>query len=342
MRIGLVGYSVGGSLFHLPYIQAATEWQITGVVTNSEERRHLLRAEAPMVPAFGSLDELIDAGVDAVVISTPPETRSELVLRALERGVHVVADKPFAPDAAKARELRDAAVHVGKQLTVYQNRRWDTDLLTLAALLESGQLGRIQRAHLVLDQNEPDTLTTGAAGGLLRDLGSHVVDQLTTLFGPVEQVDGHLDWVQKGTEAVDCGFSLGLHHANGVYSTASASKLCHREERAMSVYGSAGSYDSRMQDVQIDLIRAGHRPAAFEGIWGMEEKSRWGVLRTAQGEQLIQPVPGDYTQFYRALHHALDSGEHLPVTVEQAVHTVAVLDAARSSAATGQRATVDA
>ncbi|GHD10386.1 Gfo/Idh/MocA family protein [Zhihengliuella salsuginis] len=340
MRIGLVGFGAGGRLSHLPYIQAAAEWSLSGVVTGSAERRRVLAAEAPGIPAYSSLDDLIDAGVDAVVVSTPPQTRRELVLRALERRVHVVADKPFAPDAATGRELRDAAERADRVLTVYQNRRWDTDLLTLRSVLDSGELGDVWRAHFVLDQDDPATLEPGAANGLLRDLGAHVVDQLTCLFGPVVQVDGHLDRVGSGAERVDGSFSLGLHHANGVYSTATGSKVCRREERAMTVYGSSGSYDSRMSDVQIDLVRAGRRPASFEGEWGLEDESRWGVLSTAAGRRTVKPVPGDYSDFYRSLHRALVDGTEPPVRLDQVLHTVAVLDAARESADTGRRVAI--
>ncbi len=336
MRIGLVGFGVGGRLFHLPYIQAADEWELAGVVTRSPERRAELEAEAPGVPAFDSLDALIDAGVDAVVLTTPPATRRELVLRALARGVHVVADKPFAPDAETARELIAAADRADRTLTVFHNRRWDTDLVTLRGVLESGRLGPIWRADFALEQDDRTVLGQGPNEGLLRDLGAHVVDQLAQLFGPVSRVDAHLD--RPG--AVDVGFALGLHHANGVYSSVTASKAARREDRRMVVYGAEGSYESHMSDVQVDQLLAGLRPTTDRAVWGVEQEEHWGALSVGEGRIPVPSARGDYTEFYRDLHRAIAEGVEPAVRLDEALHTVEVLDAARRSADTGTRADV--
>ena len=335
MRIGLVGYGAGGRRFHFPFIQAASEWEIVGVVTRSPERRAELAADAPGIATFDSLDDLIDAGIDVAVITTPPSTRRELVLRALERGVHVVADKPFAPNLAIAQELAAAAEASDARLTVFHNRRHDTDFVTLREVLRSGALGSPRRASFVLDQNEPGSLDMSPEDGLLRDLGAHVVDQVIQLFGPVARVDGHLDWLEVPGGRVDVGFALGLHHESGVFSQVASSKLGFRSERGMMVYGSEGSYVSRMHDVQVDQVLAGERPGTA-ATWGHEAEERWGTLATAEGSRLVEPTPGDYTDYYRGLHAALSSGAELPVRVEEALHTVAVLDAARESDALGQ------
>lgn len=316
-------------------MQAATEWDIVGVVTRSDARREELKRDAPELPAFDSLDDIIDAGADAVVISTPPSTRRELVLRALERGVHVVADKPFAPNLAGARELAKAADAAGRTLTVYQNRRWDTDFVTLRSVLDSGDIGTPQRANFVLDQDEPGTLEAGPGDGLLRDLGAHIVDQVIQLFGRVSRVDGHLDLLELEAGSVDVGFALGLHHESGVYSAVSASKLGYRAERGMLVYGSRGSYTSRMLDVQIDQLLSGERPSTAAS-WGVEAEPRWGVVSTESGERRIPSATGDYSEFYRQLHAALVDGSPPPVTLDEALHTIAVLDAARESHAEGR------
>lgn len=339
MRIGLVGYGTGGRFFHLPYIQAAPEWEVIGVVTRSPERRETLASEAPGVPALDSLDAVIDAGAEVVAITTPPSTRRELVLRALERGVHVVADKPFAPDLETALELADAAEASGRTLTVFHNRRWDTDFVTLQSVLASAELGTPWRGNFILDQDEPGTPEAGVGDGLLRDLGAHVVDQAIQALGPVERVDAHLDWVDADRARVDVGFDLGLHHVSGAHSSISSSKLGHRTERSMIVYGSDGSYASRMRDVQADDALAGLRPATASAQgreWGAEDPERWGVLSTSEGSRAIPAIPGDHTEFYRRLHSALADGDPLPVRLDEALHTVAVLDAARRSDAEGR------
>lgn len=331
-RIGVVGYGAGGHFFHTPFIQAVPGWELAGVVTRSADRRALLAAEAPGVPAFDSLDALIDAGVDAVVITTPPETRRDLVLRALERGVHTVADKPFAPDAAAGRQLADAAARSGRILTVFHNRRFDTDLQTLRGIIDSGDLGDVWRVNSRFDLDDPDTLETGPAHGLLRDLGAHLVDQMTFLFGRVSRVDAHLDLTHIDGVEVDCGFVVNMLHTNGIYSTVSSSKINHLQDRELIAYGSAGSYVSAMSDVQVRQLFGGLRPATLGSGWGVEEPSRWGTLRTAAGSRTVPSSVGDYTRYYEQLLRAVRGEGAPPVLLAEAIHTLEILDAARQSA----------
>ncbi len=133
MRLGLVGYGVGGRYFHAPFVQAADGLGLGGVVTRDPRRRAELGQDYPGVPVYDSQRALLDAGVDIVTITTPPQTRRELVLEAVAAGVHVVADKPFAPNAPAARELAGAAQSAGVVLTVFHNRRWDADRARRAA-----------------------------------------------------------------------------------------------------------------------------------------------------------------------------------------------------------------
>jgi len=335
MRLGLVGFGFGGQKFHLPYIQAAAEWDLVGVVTRSHARRAELASAAPGVPAFDDLDALIDAGVDVVVLTTPPETRRELVLRALERGVHVVADKPFAPDAATAREMVAAAERADRILTVFHNRRLDTDIVTARRVLAEGLVGEPWRAVNRFDLDDPETLEVGPAHGLLRDLGSHVVDQMTHLFGPVARVDAHLDWVERDGHTVDAGFTIGMHHRSGVHSTVSSSKLNRLQEHELIIYGSGGSYTSHMSDVQTIATLAGGHPLT-DPEWGIEAEERWGTLHTASGAEPVPSERGDYSDYYRALHASIADAAPLLVTPKEAVHTVEILDAARTSALEGR------
>jgi predicted dehydrogenase len=184
VRLGLVGYGVGGRYFHAPFAVAAQDVELAGVVTRSPDRRAELATDFPGVPAYGSLAELLAAGVNAVTITTPPQTRRELVLEAIAAGVPTIADKPFAPTAAAGRELVAAARDVGVPLNVFHNRRWDADIRTLAAVLRGGQLGELWEVESRMDQNGRHTIEVGPDAGLLRDLGSHLVDQVLWLLGP--------------------------------------------------------------------------------------------------------------------------------------------------------------
>ena len=334
MKLGLVGYGAGGRLFHAPYIGAVPEIELVGVVTRNAERRREVGADLPGVPVFGSLGALIDAGVDAVTITTPPDTRDDLVLEALARGVHVIADKPFAPDAAGGRELAAAAESAGVLLSVFHNRRWDTDLATVAEVLP--RLGDVWRCESRFDLDETGGLDAGPSGGLLRDLGAHLVDQMLTLFGPVATVTAHLDWVDQPSGPTDCGFIVSMNHRGGVHSTVSASKINHVAARQWRIYGSEGAYVSDGTDVQTDQVKQGRRPADDLASWGYERPDRLGTLHTAHGVESVPSAQGRYDEFYCQFAAAVDHGAAQPVPASEGVATLGVLDAAMRSAELGK------
>jgi predicted dehydrogenase len=289
------------------------------------------------MPTYPSLGAMLQSGtVDAVVITTPPETRRELVLEAVAGGVHVIGDKPFAPDAAGARELAAAASAAGVALNVFQNRRWDADFRTLQAVVARGDVGRVWRVDSRFDLDDPGTLEPGPTGGLLRDLGAHVVDQVLVLLGPVSSVYAQLDWVDAGGGRTDAGFSLALTHVSGATSRVSASKLQHLPEKELRVYGSLGSYASISTDGQTRAIFAGLRPVTEGDAWGYEPEAAWGTLRTASGVVRVPSERGAYQDYYTQFAAAVRGAAPFPVPVEEAIRVIEVLDAARTSALDGR------
>jgi predicted dehydrogenase len=332
MRLGLVGFGTGGRFFHAPFISAAQGVDLVGVVTRSSTRLHQLADDYPGTPAYDSLDDLIAAGVDAVTITTPPETRRELVLAAVAAGVHVIADKPFAPTAAGGRDLAAAAEAAGVVLNVFHNRRWDADVRTLAALLRRQELGVLTRVESRFDLDDPATLDPGPDGGLLRDLGSHLVDQILWLLGPARQVYAELEWIDLDAGPTDAGFTISITHTSGVRSHLSSTK-CHRiQQREWRAYGSAGGYVATGTDVQAQAIFAGQRPADLGAAWGYEAEPYWGTLTTAGGATRVPSEQGAYQDYYTQFAAALNGDAEFPVPVAQAIHVVEVLDAARVSA----------
>lgn len=341
LRIGVVGYGTGGQHFHTPFIAAAEGCTLTGIVARAETTVAKARADWPDVPIFPSLAAMIEAGVcDAVTVTTPPETRRELVLEALAAGLHVIADKPFAPDAEGGRALGAAAKAAGVTLGVYQNRRFDADLQTLKRVVDDGRLGRIWRIHSRMDQDGAHTLEPGPTGGLLRDLGSHVVDQMVYLLGPVVSVSAELDIVDLPEGPTDASFTLALHHEGGTHSHLSASKLNRIDARELRAYGDLGCYLSQTIDVQAQDIFAGKRPVDDLEGWGYEPEANWGTLFTAAGRETIPSAQGRYHDYYEAFARAVAEGTEPPVNAETGSRTLAVLDAARESARTGQTITI--
>lgn len=331
MRLGLVGYGAGGRLFHAPYIDAASGVELVGVVTRSPQRRAELAADRPGMPVYDSLTDLLSAGVDAVTITTPPHTRRELVDEAIAAGVHVVADKPFARTASEAVAMGAAADAAGVKLSVYHQRRLDADIQTVKAVLANGKLETIWRFHSRFDLDEPGSLDAGPDGGLLRDLGSHLVDQALWLFGPGARVHGHLDHIDLESGPTDCGFVLCLTHATGVVSHLSASKVNRLNSRTLRVYGSGGSYRATSSDVQSADIRAGRRPSSDPDSWGYEPPQHWGELNTSSGRQTIPSSQGRHQDYYTRFAAAVAGLDTVPVPVTEAVEVLRVLDAARLS-----------
>ena len=331
MRIGLVGYGHGGRFFHAPLLSSLPGVKFAGVVTRSPERRQLLAAQYPHVPAFDSIGQLAEAGVDALVISTPLTGRPALVLDAIEHGIAVVSDKPFAADAQQAQTLITMAERQEVPLSVYQNRRWDSDFLTVRKLIDSGALGQVVRFESRVERYSPQSVNNGSGGGFLRDLGSHLVDQALLLFGPVAQVYAEIEYSEEG-QFYDDGFFVSLIHANGVVSHLGGSCLQSAPGPRFRVTGTQGCYSVEGLDGQEAQALAGLSPKSAGERWGVEEHRNWGWLEQAGERERVPSERGCWQQFYLQLQTALQSGGPLPVEPRDALATTVVLDAARLSA----------
>ncbi|MGS0686825.1 Gfo/Idh/MocA family protein [Nakamurella sp. GG22] len=336
MRLGVVGYGSGGQNFHTPFIEAADGIELAGVVARSPQRKAAAARDWPGVRIYESLTDLLAAGVDAVTITTPPATRRDLVLEAIAAGVHVIADKPFAPTAAAAREMQSAAADAGVMLSVYHNRRWDADIRTLREIIGAASLGELWRVHSRFDLDDPATLEAGPDGGLLRDIGTHLVDQMLWLLGPATAVTAHLDWIERPEGLTDSSFVVTLQHASGVHSHVESTKVNRVSVRELRAYGSNGSYRSRSTDVQAQSIFAGRRPASEPDTWGYEPQDSWGILATSDGEKRIPSAQGRYQDLYTQFAAAARGAGPQPVPAAEGVRTLEVLDAARESAEQGR------
>lgn len=348
LRVGLVGYGLAGSVFHAPLIAATEGLALETVVTSNPERQEQARAEFPDVRMAAGPDELFDrAGdLDLIVIASPNKTHVPLATAALKAGLPVVVDKPVAGTAAEARELAALADERGLLLSVFQNRRWDNDFLTLQRLVADGELGDVWRFESRFERWRPqpkggwrESGDPAEIGGLLYDLGSHVVDQALTLFGPAVSVYAESDIRRPGAETDDDTF-IALTHANGVrshlYVSATASQLGPR----FRVLGSRAGYVKYGLDPQEAALRQGRRPGT-KADWGLEPESLWG--RVGSGESPLtgggrpEPtLPGDYPAYYAAVAKALLDGGPNPVTALEAASALDALEAARRSAREGR------
>jgi len=334
VRIGLVGYGFGGRRFHAPLIVSAPECEFAGVVTRSAERRQLLAEDFPATPAYGSLSELASARVEAVAVSTPVATHIPLVQEALGLGLAVVSDKPFAPDAQAARSTVEMAERSGRVLSVYQNRRWDSDLLTVRRLIADGSLGPVGRFESRFERFVPQRGPSDAGGGVLLDFGSHLVDQALLLFGPAHTVYAEMH-LREDRPGVDDDFFLALSHDSGVRSHLWGSYLQGSPGPRFRVAGLNGAYVVDGVDGQEAALVAGLSPAS-EGVrWGVEDTHRWGRLRRGEESEPVPTERGRWDTYYPAFAAAVRGEAPPPVDPWDAVASLEVLDAARTSALEG-------
>ena len=333
MRIGLVGYGLGGRIFHAPFIAFTPELRLVGIV-NSQRRTP--RSGGPGSSSRSALRQpctQLKSGVDAVVISTPLDTQQILALEAIAAGVAVVVDKPYAYDARQARELIAAAKKSGVALTVFHNRRWDSEFLTLCRLIDSGTLGTLRSFDSRIEVHRQGKRDKATSGGLLRDLGSHLVDQAMQLFGPFEAVDAEVGF-RPGKDELDDSFFLTLQRRSGVHSHLRGDCLQSLHGPRLRLSGEDASYQVQTIDGQELALHAGERPVNNDR-WGAQDHRNCGWLASDEARQLVPSERGRYDLFYVGLEKALRGVGSLPVYSADALACLDVLDAARRSARSG-------
>ncbi|MER6398169.1 Gfo/Idh/MocA family oxidoreductase [Kitasatospora sp. NPDC001603] len=345
VRVGLVGYGLAGAAFHAPLIAATPGLRLDAVVTSAPERREQLRQDHPQARVVDSAEQLLAApgALDLLVVASPNRSHVPLARAALEAGLPVVVDKPLAATAAEAAGLVELAEARGLLLTVFQNRRWDTDFRTVRQLVDTGALGTVHRYESRFERWRPE-LKEGwresadpvDAGGILYDLGSHLIDQALTLFGPAVQVYAEVD-VRRAGAAVDDDAFVALTHAGGVRSHLWMSALAGRPGPRLRVLGDRSAYTVEGMDPQEDALRAGQRPGPG---WGEVPASGYGLLGTPDGAAGYPSLPGDYPAFYAGGVRSLREGAPAPVDPRDAVAALTVLEAARRSAAEGRTVTL--
>ena len=337
VKFGLVGYGTGGRVFHAPLIASAENIEFVGVVTTSPDRRALVAEQLPGVGTYDSIADLAADGVQAVAVSTPAATHATLALEAIEAGLAVVVDKPFALDADTARKLVTTAEDAGVPLTVYQNRRWDSDLLTIRKLMERGSLGEVRRFESRVERWAPERVPGAAGGGTLLDFGSHLVDQALQLHGPATRVYAEMRGPDGG---LDDDFFLALHHANGVESHLWGSWRQAGPGPRFRVTGTLGTFISPELDYQETLLKAGKSPKLLGDRWGVEPEHRWGHLFRGATGAPVESCRGRWDTFYPTVASAILGEGPLPVDPWDSVRAMEILDAARRSATTGTAVTV--
>lgn len=335
IRTAVAGYGLSGSVFHLPFLAASPDFEVSAIVTADDTRRAHASAKHPHADIYRTFDELAShpGGLDLIVLAGPPHTHVELAARALEMGAAVIIDKPFVSSVAEAQALTASASRAGRPLMVFQNRRWDGDFLTLRSLIQSGRLGRVFHFESNFEHWAPeatsgwkDQLPVSAGGGVAFDLGSHLVDQALVLFGPAEVVDSRLRTVRPGGGNDDHA-EIHLEHASGTVSRLLMSRVSHGQGPRFRVLGTKGSFISYGLDPQEPALAQGVSPE--EPGFGDVTPDLYGTLTedTSSGT-VTSRVPteaGDYAEFYRRAAAAVRGEGPEPIEPGEATSVVELL-----------------
>jgi predicted dehydrogenase len=338
IRVGLVGYGLGGSTFHAPLVSATPGLALAGIATRDPYRVATAAARYPGVRVVPKPEDLWARGPapDLVVISTPHHTHAPIARAALAAGAHVVVDKPFAITADESRELAAVAASHDRLAIPFQNRRFDADMLTVRRLLAEGALGDVHRFESRYERwrptPKPRWTQPGAeqrGEGLLLDLMVHLVDQALVLFGPAAEVYAESDRRHR-LALVDDDVFVALTHTSGVRSHLFTSTTVGVLGPRFNVLGSKAAFVKYGMDPQEDALLAGATPGGPG--WGAEAEANWGRIGSGGATQPVKSEPGDYPRFYAAVAHAIATGGTPPVTAEEGIAMMDVLEAARVSA----------
>jgi len=337
IRVGLVGFGLAGRVFHAPLISSVEGLELAAVVertTNKAAERY------PGITTYRSVEELLaDSSIKLVVVATPNATHFEVAMMALEAAKNVVVDKPVAVTSAEIAEMMELAGGLGLQCVPFHNRRWDSDFRTIKKLIDEHSLGRLVHFESNFDRWRPGTSRCAwkeepEQGGILLDLGTHVVDEALALFGLPESVGAEVLRERDGEGAND-SFTVRMHYFTGFSVTLAGNCLASLARPRCHLRGTRGNYWKWGLDSQEEAL--GKITRIDDPHWGEEPAANWGTLSVdvngAMVSQPVTPIPGDYRLFYAGVRDAVLGTGPAPVEAVAAWRAARLLEWAVESAA---------
>jgi predicted dehydrogenase len=338
VRVALIGYGFVGQKFHAPLIASTRELRLAVVASRQKER---VLSALPDVEVTDAQTALAHRDIELVVIASPNDSHFSLARVALQAGKHVIVDKPFTTTLAEARQLADLARASGRLLSVFQNRRWDSDFLTVKAVISEGLLGEVLHFESRIDRFRPQIRDRwrerpGPGSGLWFDLGPHLVDQALQLFGMPQQISATL-CRQRPTAQTDDWAHVILDYGRRKIILHCSLLAASGSPRFM-VHGMNASVIKRLPDQQESQLLAGLKPG--DRRWGVDADFALMFDSSGSGPREIEPRRGDYREFYRAIARALTAGGPNPVTPEEAIQVMTIMEAAVRSSDRGRNVPV--
>ncbi|PWJ59249.1 putative dehydrogenase [Dyadobacter jejuensis] len=336
LNVGLVAFGLSGRYFHAPFLSTNPNFKLKTVVERSKNEAQEFDSS---IENARSIDELLaDDSIDLVFICTPNDTHFQYAMDCLENGKHVVIEKPFAATEAEARQLIAKAEEKGLILTAYQNRRWDSDFLTIKKLIDEDRIGQVIEFECRYDRFRTVVPTESwkekkvPVGGNLYNLGPHLIDQALVLFGEPITVSAEIRNVRPNSE-IDDYFDIRLGYADKLVIVKS-SLMVYDNFLRYSIHGTKGSFVKGGLDPQEETLRQNILPTARP--WGVEPEDRWGKLSSDEYTGIIESEAGDYAQFYQNVYDAIANQAELLVKPSEILRTTRVIDLAMQSSETNQ------
>jgi scyllo-inositol 2-dehydrogenase (NADP+) len=335
MRTGIVGYGVAAQFMHLPFIVTSPDYQLLSIL-----QRHgdTAKEKYPEVKIVRELDEMLaDERLELIVITTPNDSHFDYAFRALEAGKNVVLEKPFTITSEDAAKLIAQAKKTNRVLSVYQNRRYVSDFLTIRQILNENKLGEIVEFEAHYDRYRPEQRPNAwreentPGSGILYDLGAHLIDQAFCLFGLPGFIMADIRIQRPHARTTDY-FELWLDYGF-TKIILKAGMLVREPGPRYMIHGRQGSFIKSGEDPQEALLRKGILPTAAD--WGMESEDIYGLLHTEYNGKLIKEkypsLPGNYGGFYKDLYNAIRKGEPLKVKPEHGFNVIRLIELATES-----------
>lgn len=329
-----MAYGMSGRVFHAPFIYAHPGFELSAVVERHEKK---MAERYPDAISYDQTEELLnDKEVELIIVNTPNNTHFDLTKSALQAGKHVLVEKPIAATVAEVKKLYDLAREVGKHLMVYQNRRWDSDFLSVKEVIEGGRLGQLIEVHFRFDRYKA-TLSpkqfketkSMAPNGLTYDLGPHLIDQAISLFGRPLKFNKTTATYREDSQ-VDDYFHFQLSYPNELNVYLTSGLLIAQPTPSFVVHGTLGSYVKDRVDVQEAQLDKGIPPT--DPAYGIEPKDSEGKLVTFDENnqkviELISSYQGQYIQLFEAAYQIIRNGALYPITEEHIAWQIELLEA---------------
>jgi predicted dehydrogenase len=335
IKTAISSFGMSGLVFHGPSLKVNKKFEVLNILERTKNLSKELFPEAAIVRNFD--DILNNPEIELVIVNTPDEFHYEMVTHALKAGKHVVVEKPITQKSGEASKLVELAKKMDVQLTVYQNRRWDGDFLTVQKVLKEGKLGRLVEFESHFDRYRtfitPDTWKEEGDeyAGVLFNLGSHMVDQAYVLFGKPLAVTAHLKIVRTGGKVTDY-YDIRLEYKD-FSALLKCSYLVKKEGPRYTLNGEYGTFFKSGIDPQEEILKTGVLPVGDD--WGTELPEDWGTIFYEKDgediEELVETIPGDYNIFYSNLYDVLRKGANLLVKPEETVEVLKILEACLES-----------